>query len=131
MQTSQSLRLGKRLGRWRLLLAGLLLLLLAGLASHWVWPIAVAGRGQNPLGQLQAESRSFRGVIVEALPAGSYRYLRLRSEDGQLTWVVTLGQSAALGATVEARSYGVRQDFASKRLHRRFAQLHFCLLRAL
>ena len=88
-------------------------------------------RGQNPLIGLGGEPQPLRGVIVEVLRAGSYRYIRLRDSAGNEEWVVTLGDSPPVGAVIEGRSYGQRLNFHSPRLGRRFARLHFGLVHPL
>ncbi|HET6584625.1 MAG TPA: hypothetical protein VFG69_14300 [Nannocystaceae bacterium] len=66
----------------------------------------------------------FDGVVEERLAAGSYTYLAVRT-GGAAKWVATMGDGAALGASVRIESMGTRTDFHSRRLDRTFPELVF------
>lgn len=84
----------------------------------------------SPLGALEQprdDDRELVGVVGERLAAGRYSYLRVDTDDGA-RWVATTGPGAALGAHVRVRSMGMRSDFYSPRLERRFDELVFGFL---
>lgn len=93
-------------------------------------PRAAAAQSQNPLLGIFGARLELRGVVAQILPAGSYRYARLRLPDGGEAWLVTLGECPPVGSAVVARSLGQRRDFQSARLGRRFPLLHFGVLRS-
>lgn len=94
---------------------------------------SAAPSGANPLAQhalSAAERYSFEGDIVEALDAGSYVYLRLRSTGVQDRWVATLRGARPTGAAVSVTVFGQAAHFHSARLGRDFDPLIFGLVRS-
>jgi len=82
----------------------------------------------NPLATLQRDTRDSEpsvGRVEQRLAAGSYSYLALRLDDGELRWLVTLGKGESVGTRVRSRSFGHRTDFYSRRLQRTFPVLAF------
>jgi hypothetical protein len=65
------------------------------------------------------------GVVAEHLPAGGYTYLWVEPEQGPARWVVTMRRDVGAGDRVRVDNLGSRQDFYSRRLDRRFAELVF------
>jgi hypothetical protein len=87
-----------------------------------------ADAGGNPLTRygLGAASRyTLCGQVEERLPAGSYLYLRVREATGDSHWVATLRSTAAATHQVEVKVMARAEHFASRRLGRDFAPLHF------
>lgn len=81
----------------------------------------------SPLGTLDPPApgaAELSGTVVERLAAGRYHYLRIRSADTD-RWIATMGAGADVGARVVVRSFGLRRDFDSPRLGRRFDELTF------
>lgn len=81
----------------------------------------------SPLGTLDPPApgrEQLTGTVVERLAAGRYHYLRVR-EANRDRWIATMGTAADVGARVVVRSFGVRRDFHSPRLGRRFDELTF------
>ncbi len=91
-------------------------------------------KGRTPLDSLSlpgAGENAFEGELCEVLAAGSYSYLRVSTARGD-QWVTTMGQQGLRpGDRVSVRSFGSQRDFSSKRLRRRFAQLHFGVVQPL
>jgi hypothetical protein len=88
---------------------------------------AAKGAG-NPLGELVPPApgqEPLVGVVAEHLPAGGYTYLWVEPEEGPARWVVTMRRDVGQGDRVRVDSLGSRQDFYSRRLDRRFAELVF------
>ncbi|NUP07932.1 MAG: hypothetical protein HOW73_17950 [Polyangiaceae bacterium] len=89
--------------------------------------------GRSPLALARApeeSARSFEGEVVERLDAGTYLYFAVEDAAGVSRWVTTLRTtSAAVGDTVKVNSFGVRDEFRSKRLSRTFDRLHFGIVR--
>ncbi|MCY1059582.1 hypothetical protein [Nannocystis sp. SCPEA4] len=81
--------------------------------------------GAQPSKQPQA----LAGRIEERLVAGSYVYLAVRGDDGELRWAVVMGAAPPVGADVALTSTARRTDFHSPRLGRDFAELHFAVIR--
>jgi hypothetical protein len=82
----------------------------------------------NPLGELvppKPGQEQLVGVVSEHLPAGGYTYLWVEPERGEPRWVVTMRRDVGAGDRVCVDSLGSRQDFYSRRLDRRFAELVF------
>lgn len=82
----------------------------------------------NPLGGLVPPApgqERLVGVVAEHLPAGGYTYLWVEPEQGPARWVVTMRRDVGQGDRVSVDSLGSRQDFYSRRLDRRFAELTF------
>jgi hypothetical protein len=95
-------------------------------------PAAVA---QNPFAThaLDPEERVWlEGSVEETLPAGSYVYFRVRSDDATSLWVATLAATAPsppLGR-VRVLVLGRADRFHSRRLARDFSPLSFGVVRA-
>lgn len=90
-------------------------------------PPAVSPPAASPLGTLVPPTRGHEeltGTVVERLAAGRYHYLRIREADTE-RWIATMGAGADVGARVVVRSFGLRRDFDSPRLGRRFDELTF------
>jgi hypothetical protein len=82
--------------------------------------------------KLPASGRStFRGAVEERLSAGSYVYLRVRTEAEGGVWVASLAAATPLSAeAVDVRVLGRAESFPSKRLSRTFSPLVFAIVRA-
>ncbi len=72
--------------------------------------------------------RQLRGQVRQRLEAG-YLYLEVEDALGDRHWVVSLMKDVALGADVEVKVFGSRDQFFSKRLQRRFDTLSFGVVR--
>jgi hypothetical protein len=89
---------------------------------------------QNPFAAhaLEAEERVWlEGAVEETLPAGSYVYFRIRTDDAAPLWVATLAATAPtppLGR-VRVLVLGRADQFHSRRLARDFSPLSFGLVR--
>ncbi|WP_394846901.1 hypothetical protein LZC95_05470 [Pendulispora brunnea] len=59
------------------------------------------------------------------LDAGSYTYFSLRMPDDRERWVVELSRSHRNASWMNVNSYGLRRNFDSPRLNRRFDELYF------
>lgn len=80
------------------------------------------------LSRLQAPGPGFTGTVVEEVPAGGYRYLRVAETHGPQRWVVALDRGPLLGRDVSVRPFGTTHDFLSRRTTRRFATLDFAIV---
>ena len=80
----------------------------------------------DPPGPLDA---AFTGEVVERLPAGSYCYLQVQTDNGRSHWVATVGKGHPIGTAVRVKSMGVREAFRSRRLERTFERLLFGIVR--
>ena len=87
-------------------------------------PAKVAGHG-NPLVGIEAHEDEFAAVVAERVAAGGYTYLRLTTPGGEERWLATMGKGAEPGAEVRVHSYGVRNDFHSRRTGMTFDRLLF------
>lgn len=110
--------------------AALAALLLGSFALGYGLPegAAHAKEGGNPLLVLAhdlSDTQPLTGQVEQTLRAGSYTYLALRDQHGELHWAVTLGGAARVGERVALRSLGHRSQFYSRRLHRTFETLRF------
>lgn len=65
------------------------------------------------------------GVVAEALPAGSYCYVRLVDDEA---WLATMGGCPATGVALSAQIFGWRAPFESPRLGRTFPRVGFAHL---
>lgn len=85
---------------------------------------------QSPLiGIAAGDEKSFGGVATERLAAGPYLYFAV-DNGGARRWVATLRTSEAkVGDWVSVNSFGVRENFVSKRLDRTFERVHFGIVR--
>jgi len=81
----------------------------------------------SPLANSDFELRreSFSGKVENVLAAGSYTYFSLRLPDDRERWVVELSSSHRSASWVSVSSYGLRRNFDSPRLSRRFDELYF------
>jgi hypothetical protein len=82
----------------------------------------------NPLATLQRDAHDSEpslGSVEQRISTGSYSYLALRLDNGELCWLVTLGKGEPVGTRVRSRSFGHRTDFFSRRLQRTFPVLAF------
>lgn len=112
---------------------GALALALAA-CQHDAAPPAPSPAPGNPLGGLErdADARELTGVVAERLTAGRYSYLRIHAacdRDCPDRWVATTGAGAEVGERVRVHSFGLRRDFDSPRLGRRFDELVFGTVR--
>jgi hypothetical protein len=69
--------------------------------------------------------RNFAGNVVERLDAGGYTYVAVDRGEGRSTWVATMGRGAEVGTRVRVEGFGVKEDFHSRRLDRRFERIVF------
>jgi hypothetical protein len=86
----------------------------------------------NPLAgaaPLREPERDFDGVVRQRLPAGGYAYLQVQGPDST-RWVATMGGGEAPGTAVHVRGLATREDFHSRRLHRRFERVVFGIVEA-
>lgn len=82
----------------------------------------------NPLAEAAAPTdadRNFAGQVVERLDAGGYTYVAVDRGEGRSTWVATMGRGAEVGSRVRVEGFGVKEDFHSRRLDRRFDRIVF------
>jgi hypothetical protein len=86
--------------------------------------------GGNPIVRHATERFTERGEVLERLNAGSYRYLRLRTEAGPEVWVATLAATAPTADRIEVVVFARARDFKSARLGRSFSELWFGAARA-
>lgn len=87
-----------------------------------------SGGGGNPLTRYALDAASHYtlcGRVEERLPAGSYLYLHVRDASGTGHWVATLRATASAADEVEVKVMARSERFASPRLQRDFAPLHF------
>jgi hypothetical protein len=87
-----------------------------------------SGNGGNPLTRYALDTASrytLCGRVEERLPAGSYLYLHVRDAEGTGHWVATLRATAPAADEVEVKVMARSERFASPRLQRDFAPLHF------
>lgn len=113
-------------------LVGLAGLLAGALAAGDPGAASPAPGGAGPLAAftLAPDARyAFAGEVVEVLDAGSYAYLRVRSEVGE-RWVATLAATRPEASRVTVRVIGEADHFHSARLGRDFTSLAFGLVRA-
>jgi hypothetical protein len=110
-------------------MAWVLLLAACGQPPGPTGPTAqVEAVGSNPLldaAEPSADETSFAGVIHQRLAAGGYSYLEVRTADGGIHWVATLGPGADVGDQVGVRVFAAHDDFDSRRLGRRFDRVLF------
>lgn len=104
----------------------LLAVLVAGLAGFSVKQ-ELSG---NPIARYATEQFTERGQVLETLHAGSYRYLKLKTDGGRQVWVATLAATAPSADRIELVVFARARDFKSARLHRSFDELWFGAARA-
>lgn len=128
------MKLPSRRGRVALALASLLAVgsvREAAHATHLSTAVSVhvaaqrAAEGPLAFARTILASRAVEGVVVESIPAASYRYVHLIDADGRDTWVVGLGIGARVGDVVSFQPIATSRDFESPRLGRRFDRLVF------
>jgi hypothetical protein len=88
----------------------LALLLLLGVAPVWATP--------------KFDGSPFQGEVLEAVNAGSYTYLRLKTKDGEV-WAATMQSSYAKGAHVQLHDPMLMTNFESRALGRTFPEIVF------
>lgn len=90
-------------------------------------PAVAADATGNPLLALNPNPGPdrFDAVVAERVRVGGYAYLRLTLADGAERWLATMGQGQPSGARVTVQSYGVRENFHSRRTGKTFARLLF------
>lgn len=117
------------LARARRLLAGLLLAV-CGVALATAPPTSAAEvpTAAGPPALEPAARAHFVGVAAETLRAGPYTYLRVVTAEDE-RWVVTMDPPPPPLARVAVQSHGLRHDYHSRRLDRRFAALDFGTVR--
>lgn len=83
----------------------------------------------NPLMELDRDiDRSpVEGEVLEALAAGPYRYIFVRTEAGD-AWFVGLDKGTSAGQHVSLTPVGLARGFESRRLGRRFEALTFAVV---
>lgn len=64
------------------------------------------------------------GTVVEHIPAGGYRYLRLKTESGEV-WAAVSDTPVESGATVTVANAMAMERFESKTLNRTFDRIYF------
>ncbi len=74
---------------------------------------------------IREADKQFTGTVREVLFAGSYVYVEVELEGGEMRWVVGTDDPPRVGERVEVSAYGERRDFHSRRLDRDFARLLF------
>jgi hypothetical protein len=98
-----------------------------------VVPQRTAAATTNPFAQHAlplSERRWLRGTVDTRLRAGSYVYLRMREENGDAAWLVSLVATTPEQANVRALVLGQAEHFHSPRLNRSFDPLLFAAVRA-
>jgi hypothetical protein len=88
----------------------LALLLLLGIVPAWATPTF--------------DGSPFQGEVLEAVNAGSYTYLRLKTKDGEV-WAATMQSNYAKGARVQLHDPMLMTNFESKALGRTFPEIVF------
>jgi hypothetical protein len=88
----------------------LALLLLLGIVPAWSSP--------------KLDGSPFQGEVLEAVNAGSYTYLRLKTKDGEV-WAATMLSSFAKGAKVQLHDPMLMTNFESKAMGRTFEEIVF------
>ena len=88
----------------------LALLLLLGIVPAWASP--------------KLDGTPFQGEVLEAINAGSYTYLRLKTKDGEV-WAATMLSSFAKGAKVQLHDPMLMTNFESKAMGRTFQEIVF------
>ena len=85
-----------------------------------------AAAATNPLLDMKAapSAEPTVAVVEERIAAGNYSYLRLKSGEGEY-WLATMGAGEQPGTRVQARTYGVHEDFHSRRTGKTFDRLYF------
>ncbi len=92
-------------------------------------PPTPAAESHKAMPAVDAPDGHFSGEVAARLEAGTYTYLRVRTDTGGERWVVTLGAGAPVGSAVRVVNMGTRRDFHSKRLDRTFDDLVFGIVR--
>lgn len=88
----------------------LALLLLLGIVPAWAAP--------------QLDGSPFQGEVLEAVNAGSYTYLRLKTKGGEV-WAATMLSNLAKGAKVQLHDPMLMTNFESKAMGRTFDEIVF------
>ena len=88
----------------------LALLLLLGIVPAWASP--------------KLDGTPFQGEVLEAVNAGSYTYLRLKTKDGEV-WAATRLSNFAKGAKVQLHDPMLMTNFESKAMGRTFKEIVF------
>jgi hypothetical protein len=88
----------------------LALLLLLGIVPVWAAP--------------NFDGTPFQGEVIEAVNAGSYTYLRLKTKDGEV-WAATMLSTFAKGAKVQLHDPMLMTNFESKAMGRTFDEIVF------
>jgi hypothetical protein len=92
-------------------------------------PVSVRG---NPLERFvlsDGTPRTLTGRVVERLRAGSYAYLRVRTDAGDEHWVAALALGLPAGEAVAVKVIADAPTFESRRLSRTFSPLLFGVVR--
>lgn len=128
------MKLPSRRGRFALVLVVLVALVTLREAARATYraggaaaPIVARLGAESPLAFARTvlASRAVEGVVVESIPAASYRYVHLIDAEGRDTWVVGLGIGARVGDVASFQPIATSRDFESPRLGRRFTRLVF------
>lgn len=105
------------------------LLVVAAITGAAVFATTLS-RGGNPIARHATDPFTEQGLVLERLDAGSYRYLRLRTNAGFEVWVATLAATAPTADLVDVVVFARAHDFKSARLRRTFSELWFAAARA-
>lgn len=87
---------------------------------------------QNPLdrfGLSDGTPRTLTGRVAERLRAGSYTYLRVRTDAGTEHWVASLSLGLTASDAVAVKVIADAPTFESRRLSRTFSPLFFGVVR--
>jgi hypothetical protein len=88
----------------------LALLLLLGIAPVWATP--------------KLDGSPFQGEVLEAINAGTYTYMRLKTKDGEV-WAATMLSNFPKGTKVQLHDPMLMTNFTSKALGRTFDEIVF------
>ncbi len=70
------------------------------------------------------ESSPLQGTLIESIDAGTYSYLRLKTDDGEV-WAATMRTQAPKGTWVVIRDPMLMTNFEAKSLNRTFPRIYF------
>lgn len=70
------------------------------------------------------EGTPLAGQVLESIDAGTYTYLRLKTDDGEV-WAAIMATKIADGTQIVIQDPMMMTDFESKALHRTFDRIYF------
>lgn len=94
-------------------------------------PARAATRPASMPFTLERLVETYDGPAREVLQVPGYTYVAIEVGPGDVRWTASLEKRLHAGDRVRAHSFGVKRDFESRRLARRFAELRFAALSVL